>query len=184
MANLAASLTPLIAASSPLEAAASELAAVAGGATLFVCGNGGSAAQAMHVEAELLGRYRRDRAALPSVLSGASASTSTALGNDYGAEELFARPLRALGRPGDVLLAISTSGTSLNVVSALAAARELGVRSILLTGATASDGVADVVLRVAGSSADAIQDGHQVLIHVLMDVLEGDWSSGEELREL
>lgn len=156
-----------------LRAAAELLARTArAGQTVFVCGNGGSAAHAMHLEAELLGRYRSDREPLPSFYLGSSTSTSTAVTNDYGVEEAFARPLRALAKSGDLLIALSTSGTSPNVLAALETAREAGLATILITGA-APDADADVVLRYPGESADAIQDGHQLLIHALMDELEG-----------
>lgn len=170
--QLVAAAGRLLAAPSALDAAAHEMLAVGRGHTLFVCGNGGSAAQAIHVEAELVGRYRTDRAPLRSLYLGASASTSTAVTNDFGQDEAFARPLRALARPGDVLLALSTSGSSSNVVAALDAAREIGVRTVLLTGPSADAGVADVVVRCSGERADLIQDSHQLLIHVLMDVVE------------
>jgi D-sedoheptulose 7-phosphate isomerase len=142
------------------------------GGTLFTCGNGGSAADAMHVEAELLVRYRAERRPLPAVYLGASASTATAAANDYEYADVFARPLRALGRPGDALLALSTSGRSPNVLRALDAARERQVRTVVLTGDRGPDVAADVVVRVAGETADAVQDGHHLVMHALMDAVE------------
>jgi D-sedoheptulose 7-phosphate isomerase len=154
--------------------AAAELvcSALTAGRTLFTCGNGGSSADAMHVEAELLARYRAERRPLPAVYLGASASTATATANDYDYADVFARPLRALGRPGDALLALSTSGRSPNVLRALDAAREREVRTVLLTGDGAPDVEADVVVRVAGETADAVQDGHHLVVHALMDAVE------------
>jgi phosphoheptose isomerase len=149
-----------------------EATAALTGGTVFLCGNGGSAALAAHLEAELIGRYRSDRRPLPALYLGLSAPSSTAIGNDFGDAQAFARPLRALARSGDSLLAISTSGTSSNVVSALGAARELGLRSVLLTGPHAPDGGADVVLRFPGERTDFVQDGHQLIVHTLMDALE------------
>lgn len=142
------------------------------GGTLFTCGNGGSSADAMHVEAELLARYRAERRPLPAVYLGASASTATATANDYDYADVFARPLRALGRAGDALLALSTSGRSPNVLRALDAAREGDVRTVVLTGDGAPDVQADVVVRVAGETADAVQDGHHLVMHALMDAVE------------
>ena len=158
--------------SDELQRAADALGeALAGGGTVFLCGNGGSAAQALHLEAELMVRYREDRAALPAVCLGASGPAATATANDYAAEELFARQLGALGGPDDVLLALSTSGRSPNVLRCLERARELGLATVLLTG-PAPEAPADVVLRVDGASADEIQDGHQLVIHALMDAVE------------
>jgi D-sedoheptulose 7-phosphate isomerase len=154
------------------DAAEAICGALDAGGTLFTCGNGGSCADAIHVEAELLARYRGERRALPAVYLGASASTATAIANDYEYAEAFARPLSALGRSGDALLALSTSGRSPNVLRALEVARERGVRSVLLTGTRAPDVAADVVVRVDGETADAIQDGHHLLVHVLMDAVE------------
>ena len=155
-----------------LRAAADLLSnAVAAKRTVFVCGNGGSAAHAMHLEAELLGRYRTDRDPLPALYLGASASTATAVGNDYGFDEAFARTLRALGREGDLVVALSTSGASPNVLAALAAARDLGIGTILLAGRDPK-AAADVVLKYPADGADAVQDGHQLLVHALMDQVE------------
>lgn len=145
--------------------------ALEAGGTLFTCGNGGSAAHAHHLEAELVGRYRLERRPLPSVCLGLGPATSTAIANDYGDDRIFARPLRALARPGDVLVAFSTSGTSANVIAALAEARAMGVSSVLVSGPAASD-VADVAVRFPGDSADAIQDGHDLVLHALMDAID------------
>jgi D-sedoheptulose 7-phosphate isomerase len=145
---------------------------LATGGTVFTCGNGGSAAQAIHVEAELLARYRGERRPLPSLYLGAAASTGTATANDYDYAEVFARPLAALGREGDLLLGLTTSGTSANVLRALDVARERGLRTIVLTGAGAPAVEADVVLRTGGDSADAVQDGHHLIVHALMDAVE------------
>jgi D-sedoheptulose 7-phosphate isomerase len=140
--------------------------------TVFLCGNGGSAALAAHLEAELVGRYRDDRRPLPALYLGLGSPSSTAIINDFGDIQAFVRPLRALARRGDGLLAISTSGTSPNVLAALAAARELGVRSVLLTGPNPGDADADVVLRFPGARTDFVQDGHQLIVHALMDAIE------------
>lgn len=143
--------------------------------TLFVCGNGGSSAHAVHVEAELLGRFRGERGSLPSLYLGGSPSTATAIGNDYGYDRVFSRPLEGLARAGDGLLAITTSGSSANVVAALDAARRRDLSTVLLTGPNAA-AEADVVLRFPGDSADVVQDGHQLVIHALMDAVEAEFA--------
>lgn len=162
-------------------ARASELivASLAGGGTIFTCGNGGSAAHATHLEAELVGRYRADRRPLPSIYLGMSAPSSSAIANDYAAELVFRRPLQALGGAGDALVAFSTSGTSPNVVQALGAARAQEIASVLVTGPGASADVADVVLRFPGGGADAIQDGHDLILHALMDAIEAAFAPAD-----
>jgi D-sedoheptulose 7-phosphate isomerase len=156
-----------------LQAAADALSgAVAGGDTVFVCGNGGSAAHAAHFEAELVGRFRHDRTPLRSVYLGLSVSTSTAVSNDFGLEQVFARPLAALCGSGDALLAISTSGTSPNVAAAVAVARDAGAVTVLLSGPNAPDGAADVVVRFPSDAPDTIQEGHQLIVHVLVEAIE------------
>lgn len=148
-----------------------------GGGTVLTCGNGGSAAHAVHLEAELVGRYRAERDPLPAVYLGMSAASSTAIANDYESAEVFARPLRTLGNPGDLLLAFSTSGTSPNVLAALEAARDREVGSILLSGLGARAEAADVVLRFPGPSADAIQDGHDLILHAFMDAVDAAFAA-------
>lgn len=150
------------------------LGALREGRTVLTCGNGGSAAHAIHLEAELVGRYRAERGPLPCVYLGMSPASSTAIANDYAAEEVFARPLRTLGSAGDVLLAFSTSGRSPNVLAAIEVAREGGVASILVSGPNAAPDGADVVLRFPGASADAIQDGHDLILHALMDAVDAE----------
>ena len=137
-----------------------------GGGTVLTCGNGGSTALAMHIETELLVRYQSDRRPLPAMFLGAGASTITATANDYTFEDIF-------GREGDLLIALTTSGTSPNVVRALEAAERQGLRTILVTGERAPER-GGVVLRWPGSGADEVQDGHQLLVHALMDAVEAE----------
>jgi D-sedoheptulose 7-phosphate isomerase len=148
-------------------------ALVAGGKVL-VCGNGGSAAESQHFAAELTGRYRRERRALPAVALSVDTSALTAIGNDYGFERVFARQLEALGRPGDVLVAISTSGRSPNVVAAAETARAGGLRVVALTGPDAGPlgPLADVTLAVPESVTAHVQEVHLTLLHVLCDEIE------------
>src|SRR5439155_14306181 len=134
------------------------------GKTLYVCGNGGSAADAQHFVAELIGRFSREREPYAAVALTTNTSVLTALSNDYEFAEVFARQVRALVRPGDVLIGISTSGRSENVIRALRAARP-GTTRIALTG---HDGPlaksADLVLAAPGSSTPAVQAAHGALI--------------------
>jgi D-sedoheptulose 7-phosphate isomerase len=146
------------------------------GRTVLTCGNGGSTALAMHIETELLARYQSDRRPLPSLFLGAAVSTITATANDYAFEDVFARPLEALGREGDLLIALTTSGTSPNVVRALETAERRGLRTILVTGEGAPERPG-AVLRWPGTGADQVQDGHQLLVHALMDAVEAELGS-------
>ena len=117
-----------------LDAAAAMIAALKGGGKLLVFGNGGSAADAQHVAAELVGRFERERRGLAAIALTTDASVLTSVANDYAFERVFARQVEALGRPGDVALGITTSGASANVVTALEAATALGLQTIALTG--------------------------------------------------
>ncbi|MFL5885960.1 MAG: SIS domain-containing protein [Thermoleophilaceae bacterium] len=155
------------------EAATSVVDTLRAGRTVFTCGNGGSTALAMHIETELLARYQSDRRPLPCLFLGAAASTITATANDYAFEDVFARPLEALGREGDLLIALTTSGTSPNVIRALEVAEARGLQAILVTGDRAPER-SGVVLRWPGDGADQVQDGHQLLVHALMDAVEAE----------
>ncbi|HEU5152555.1 MAG TPA: SIS domain-containing protein [Iamia sp.] len=147
---------------------------LAGGGRLLVAGNGGSAAQAQHLAAELVGRYHDERPPFSAVALTADTSTVTALANDYGVEELFARQVEAHGRPGDVLLCLSTSGRSPNVVRAADRARARGLETWALTGAPPSPLARASVDAVAvGSDHTAtVQEVHQVLIHLLCEAFD------------
>lgn len=149
-------------------------AAFAGGGQLLVCGNGGSAADAQHIAAEFVGRFLKERTPYPAIALHANTSALTAIGNDYGFDEVFARQVRAHGRAGDVLLAISTSGLSPNVLAAVAAARESGVAIVGLAG---RDGgtlaeLCDVCLTVPARSTPRIQEVHILLAHLLCGLVE------------
>ena len=148
--------------------------AMAGGGSLLVCGNGGSAADAQHIAAELTGRFFRDRKPLPALALHGNTSSLTAIANDYGYDEVFAREVGAHGREGDVLLAISTSGNSANVLRAIQAAR--GKRMVVV-GLTGADGgkmrdLCDVVLRVPCDSTPRIQECHILIGHTICELLE------------
>jgi D-sedoheptulose 7-phosphate isomerase len=138
-------------------------------------GNGGSAADAQHLAAEFLGRYLRERAPLPALALNTNTSAVTAIGNDYGYEQTFSRQLRALSSPGDVAVGISTSGNSRNVVEALACARELGLFTIAMTGASGGQmgGLVDVLIAVPSEETPRIQECHILAGHAICDAVEG-----------
>jgi D-sedoheptulose 7-phosphate isomerase len=158
-----------------IEQAGALLAATfAAGGRAYSCGNGGSMCDAMHFAEELTGRYRDDRPAYAAVAI-ADASHLSCVGNDYGYEQVFARYLAAHARAGDVLLAISTSGTSRNVVAAAEKARALGVRVIALTGrdGTPLTALADIaIVTPGGRYADRVQELHIKVIHILIELVE------------
>jgi len=144
------------------------------GGCLLAFGNGGSAAQAQHVASELVGRFQRDRQPLAAIALTTDTSALTSIGNDYGFEEIFSRQIRALARPGDVALAISTSGDSPNVLRALDAAREKSLCTIGLTGREGGKmrGRVDLCLCVPSDSTPRIQEAHLVISHILCHMVE------------
>ena len=143
-----------------------------GGKVLF-CGNGGSAADAQHLAAELVGRQNYDRAPTAGLALSVDTSVLTAVGNDYGYNAVFSRQVRALGRPGDVLVGISTSGRSQNVVEALAAAKELGLTSVAFTGREPRDmGGADYVLAMPADETAKVQELQLVAGHIVFALVE------------
>jgi phosphoheptose isomerase len=144
------------------------------GSRLLVAGNGGSAAHAQHLAAELVGRYRAERQALSAIALHAETSTLTAVVNDYGPLEGFARQVRAHGRRGDVFLGISTSGESANVIAAAHAAREAGVACWALTGPlpNALASVSDEAVAVAAGSTATVQELHQIVVHLLCEAVD------------
>jgi D-sedoheptulose 7-phosphate isomerase len=145
-----------------------------GGGKVLACGNGGSAADAQHLVAELVGRFREERRALAAIALTADAATLTALGNDYGFERVFARQVEALARPGDVLIAISTSGNSPNVLQAAQSARTLGCTIIALTGAHGGQLAAhtDLLVKAPSTTVARIQEVHSLCIHVICETLD------------
>ena len=160
----------------PIERAARLLIeALAAGRKVLVCGNGGSAADAQHMAGELVGRFRKDRPGLPCLALTTDSSIVTACANDFGYEEIFARQVEAVGAAGDVLVGISTSGNSANVVRAFEAAAGAGMKRVALTGndggrVAGMDGVLSIV--VPSCSTQRIQEGHITIIHVLCELVE------------
>lgn len=155
-------------------AAGLMIEALRGGGKVMFCGNGGSAADSQHFAAELMGRFLVDRPPLPAVALTVDTSALTAIGNDYSYDDVFSRQLRGIGRAGDVLVGISTSGNSRNVVAALQAARELGIRTIGLTGAGggAMAPLCDVALCVPSAKTPRIQEMHLAVGHMLCQLVE------------
>lgn len=145
-----------------------------GGGRLLAAGNGGSAAEAQHLTAELVGRFEGERRPLSAIALHADTSSLTAIGNDYAYDAVFARQTEAHGRPGDVLLLLSTSGRSANLVRAAERGRELGLRVWALTGAAPSPlaDAADEAVTIASASTSAIQEAHLVAVHALCAAVE------------
>jgi D-sedoheptulose 7-phosphate isomerase len=155
------------------DAAAAIGAALKAGRTVFAFGNGGSAADAQHFAAELVGRYERERPALPVVALTTDTSTLTAVGNDYGFDRVFARQVEALGRAGDVAIGISTSGNSPNVLRGLEAARARGLVTIALTGAGGQAGsVAQHHVPVGETRTARVQEVHATVLHAICELVE------------
>jgi D-sedoheptulose 7-phosphate isomerase len=144
-------------------------------------GNGGSAADAQHLAAELVTRFARERRAFAAVALAADAAVVTSIGNDFGFERLFARQVEALGRPRDVAFAISTSGASPNVVAGLVEARALGLRTIALTGRDggAVGAAADVHVNVPDESPARVQEVHRTLLHAICELVERELTTQE-----
>ncbi len=143
------------------------------GGCIFICGNGGSAADSQHIAAELVGRFRRERKALPAVALTTDTSALTAIGNDYGFEHIFSRQVEALAKKGDVLWAFSTSGTSKNVLAAAKRAKEKGAKVLAFTGKPNSplEKLSDICVALDGPTA-TVQEIHQVAYHILCDLVE------------
>ncbi len=148
--------------------------ALAAGRSLYVMGNGGSAADAQHMACELVGRFQKERKPLPCVALTTDTSVMTAVANDYGAQQVFARQVEALVREGDVVIGISTSGNSANVNLALQEARRRGARTVGLTGRTGGEmlPLCDAAVCVPADQTPRIQEAHQTIIHIICHLVE------------
>jgi D-sedoheptulose 7-phosphate isomerase len=137
-------------------------------------GNGGSAADAQHLAAEFVGRYLRQRGPMPALALNANSSAVTAIGNDYGYDQVFARQLQAFATPGDIAVAISTSGNSVSVIEAVRCARRMGVVTLALTGASGGKlrGLADILIAAPSEETPRVQECHILIGHALCDVVE------------
>ena len=144
------------------------------GGKLLVMGNGGSAADAQHFVAEIVGRFKMERRGLPAIALSTDTSILTAIGNDYGFDKIFRRQVEALAVPGDLVVGISTSGNSPNVLQALELARETGCSTIGLLGKDGGSikGLCDLALIVPTDDTPRVQEGHITIIHIVCDLLE------------
>ena len=154
----------------------------AAGGRLYTFGNGGSAADAQHLVAEFVGRFRRERRALPAVALTTDASVTTCIGNDYSFDDLFARQVQALAGPGDMVAAFTTSGRSPNVVLGLAAARAAGATTVLFAAGDGGQAAhqADLLLLVPGVGTARIQEMHLLLLHLLSEIID-EWAATTDL---
>jgi len=158
-----------------LERIATEMThAILGGKKVLWCGNGGSAADAQHLAAELVGRFRRDRPGMASIALTTDTSVLTSIGNDYGYEQVFSRQIEALCRAGDVVVGITTSGNSKNVCEALRVARDLAAVTVAFTGEAGGQAaeLSNIALRVASTDTARIQEAHILCGHILCDWIE------------
>ncbi|MFO7898028.1 MAG: SIS domain-containing protein [Planctomycetota bacterium] len=148
--------------------------ALRNGNGLLLCGNGGSAAQCQHIAAEFTGRFKLERQALPAVALTTDTSALTAIGNDYGFETIFERQVEAVGRRGDVLVGLSTSGRSANVLNAFQKAGEMGIRTVALVGPRLGGiaDAADLTLAAPGDSTANVQECHLVALHIVCELVE------------
>jgi len=155
------------------------------GARLLVVGNGGSAAQAQHLSAELVGRYVNDRSPVSAIALGAETTSMTAIANDYGIEQLYARQVRAHGRPGDICLLLTTSGRSPNVVAAAEAARAAGLRTWAMTGPAPNPLLekVDDAICVQAAHTCTIHEVHLVALHVLCEEFDAALLASQRMAE-
>ena len=159
----------------PLALAVDAVAqALANGQAMLVFGNGGSAADAQHFAAEFVGRFARDRRAVPALALTTDTSALTAIGNDYGFEQVFARQVEAFGAPGDIVIGITTSGNSANVIAAIETAAARGMTTIALTGRDGGEAGrrADIHLHVPHDNTARVQEVHGLLLHVICELVE------------
>jgi D-sedoheptulose 7-phosphate isomerase len=155
-------------------AADALIAALTTGAKVLIFGNGGSAADAQQFACELVGRFLRERRALPAIALTTDSSTMTAIANDYGFDRVFVRQIEALGRPGDIAVGISTSGSSANVLAGLQCAKARGLKTVAFTGSSGGPigAAADVHVNVPHELTPRVQEVHRTLIHAVCDLVE------------
>ena len=150
------------------------LATLQRGGKLLICGNGGSAAEAAHFATELVGRYAKTRRSLPAVALSSDGSLVTCIGNDFGYEQIFARQVAGLAKPGDLVVVLTSSGNSANIVAALAAAKKLGIESLAFLGRGGGKckGLATCELIMPGQSGAAAQEAHLFLLHHFCELID------------
>lgn len=178
-------LTEVIAASKQLEtavlAACSAIKqSILNGGKLISCGNGGSAADALHLSEELVGRFKADRRSLPAICLNADVTAITCIGNDYGFDAIYSRQLQGLGKPGDVLVGFSTSGNSPNIIEAFAQARKQNIITVYLGGKSGGTlkGTCDHEIIIPSNTTARIQEMHTLILHQWLEELDvTDWST-------
>ncbi|MCK4807764.1 MAG: SIS domain-containing protein [Candidatus Aegiribacteria sp.] len=155
---------------------------VRNGGTIFFCGNGGSAVDSQHLAGELVGRFRMERRPIPAIAVTANSAIITAIANDYDFSEIFSRQIEALGRPGDVLVAISTSGNSVNVLKAVETARDRSMNTIGFTGAgdCALSDITDICVKASSNETSHIQEALLVAGHAICNAVEKAFSRSED----
>ena len=146
------------------------------GGKVIIFGNGGSAADSQHIAAELVGRFKKERRALPAISLTTNTSILTAIGNDYGYDVTFSRQVEALGKEGDIAIGLSTSGNSKNVVAALKGAKSIGLKTIGLTGAGggAMKDICDILIASPSKNTPRIQESHILIAHIICELVEGE----------
>jgi D-sedoheptulose 7-phosphate isomerase len=156
---------------------------LASGGKIIACGNGGSAADAQHFIAELVGRYDKPRAPLAGIVLGTDAATMTAVSNDFGFEYVFSRQVDTLARSGDVLIALSTSGNSRNVINAAVTAHARGCSVVVMTGRSGGELLqhADIAIQVPSDSVARIQEIHELCLHALAQALDTEATGSSDL---
>lgn len=144
------------------------------GNTIFFCGNGGSAADAQHISAELTGKFKNDRKPLSGIVLGSNFSSLTAIGNDYNFEDVFSRELNGLGKEGDLLIAYTTSGKSKNVIKALETSKKLNINTIVMVGKNSNEvsPLADVIISIPSEITARIQESHITVSHIIFEIFE------------
>ena len=175
IAETVATLQALTAIRSEIERAAELiLSTLKAGGKLLICGNGGSAAEAAHFATEVTGRFAKNRRSLPAISLSSDGSLLSCIGNDFGFDSVFSRQIEGLGRPGDLFIVLSSSGKSANIVGALRAANDQGLRSIALLGRGGGDakGIASVDIIIPGASGSAAQEAHLFLIHYICSMID------------
>lgn len=155
-------------------AAVCQVEALKSGHKILMAGNGGSAADAQHFAAELVGRYLKERRGLPAIAFTTDSSILTSVANDYSYEYVFARQVEALAQEGDVFVGISTSGNSKNVIEAVKAAKQMGVRTIGMTGRDGGEmaGMCDILINIPNNVTARVQESHEVAIHMMCQMIE------------
>jgi len=160
-----------------LEVAKVASSTIKAGHKIMLCGNGGSAADSQHIAAELIGRFEKERRSMAAIALTTDTSALTAIGNDYGYDQVFARQVEGLGQSGDLLIGISTSGNSTNVIKAMEVAQSKGIRTVALVGDKpegAMQAIADYVLPAPSTNTARIQECHILIMHTLCQLVESE----------